>query len=109
MVAGNPARVVGRTKDRRPALVMRTKIETREDSKEFCEIFAKAVVEKDKSLMAITKTTRFGPNLSFSSSLEDEPGKGSSSVVIDKASSPLSSEELVKQLDEKRRRRLRGK
>ena len=109
MVAGNPARVVGRTKDRRPALVMRTKIETREDSKEFCEIFAKAVVEKDKSLMAITKTTRFGPNLSFSSSLEDEPGKGSSSVVIDKASSSLSSEELVKQLDEKRRRRLRGK
>ena len=109
MVAGNPARVVGRTKDRRPALVMRTKIETREDSKEFCEIFAKAVIEKDKSLMAITKTTRFGPNLSFSSSLEDEPGKGSSSVVIDKASSPLSSEELVKQLDEKRRRRLRGK
>ena len=109
MVAGNPARVVGRTKDRRPALVMRTKIETREDSKEFCEIFAKAVVEKDKSLMAITTTTRFGPNLSFSSSLEDEPGKGSSSVVIDKASSPLSSEELVKQLDEKRRRRLRGK
>ena len=109
MVAGNPARVVGRTKDRRPALVMRTKIETREDSKEFCEIFAKAAVEKDKSLMAITKTTRFGPNLSFSSSLEDEPGKGSSSVVIDKASSPLSSEELVKQLDEKRRRRLRGK
>ena len=109
MVAGNPARVVGRTKDRRPALVMRTKIETREDSKEFCEIFAKAVVEKDKSLMAITKTTRFGPNLSFSSSLEDEPGKGSSSVVIDRASSPLSSEELVKQLDEKRRRRLRGK
>ena len=109
MVAGNPARVVGRTKDRRPALVMRTKIETREDSKEFCEIFAKAVVEKDKSLMAITKTTRFGPNLSFSSSLEDEPGKGSSSVVIDKASSPLSSEELVKQLDEKRRRKLRGK
>ena len=73
------------------------------------ELYRKAVVEKDKSLMAITKTTRFGPNLSFSSSLEDEPGKGSSSVVIDRASSPLSSEELVKQLDEKRRRRLRGK
>tara|TARA_B110000444_G_scaffold185809_1_gene174926 strand:- start:1300 stop:1944 length:645 start_codon:yes stop_codon:yes gene_type:complete len=110
MVAGNPARVVGRTKDRRPALVMRTKIETREDSKEFCEIFAKAVVEKDKSLMAATM--KMGPNLSFSSSLDDEPGKvgkSSSSALIEKASSPLSSEELVKQLDEKRRRRLRGK
>ena len=117
MVAGNPARVVGRTKDRRPALVMRTKIETREDSKEFCEIFAKAVVEKDKSLMAASvsssPSTKVGPNLSFSSSLDDEPGKGgkssSSSVMMNKASSPLSSEELVKQLDEKRRRRLRGK
>lgn len=110
MVAGNPARVVGRTKDRRPALVMRTKIETREDSKEFCEIFAKAVVEKDKSLMAATM--KMGPNLSYSSSLDDEPGKvgkSSSSALIEKASSPLSSEELVKQLDEKRRRRLRGK
>jgi serine O-acetyltransferase len=100
MVAGN----------RRPALVMRTKIETREDSKEFCEIFAKAVVEKDKSLMAATM--KMGPNLSYSSSLDDEPGKvgkSSSSALIEKASSPLSSEELVKQLDEKRRRRLRGK
>jgi serine O-acetyltransferase len=117
MVAGNPARVVGRTKDRRPALVMRTKIETREDSKEFCEIFAKAVMEKDKSLMAASvsssSSTKVGPNLSFSSSLDDEPGKGgkssSSSLMMGKASSLLSSEELVKQLDEKRRRRLRGK
>ena len=38
------------------------KNQTREDSKEFYEILAKAVVEKDKSLMAATM--KMGPNLS---------------------------------------------
>ena len=47
MVAGNPARVVGRTKDRRPALVMRDKNRNgRRFERVFCEIFAKLLLKK---------------------------------------------------------------
>jgi len=109
MVAGNPARVVGRTKDRRPALVMRTKIETREDSKEFCDIFAQAVIDKDRALnlMESRKTTTVLKQ-SFSSSLDDEP---SPRPLTNTSSSPYSTtkDDVIKRLDEKRLRRLKRK
>merc|ERR1712072_1001164 len=103
MVAGNPARVVGRTKYRRPALFMRTKIETRGDSKEFCEIYAKAINEDVYKKKSSTMRMK---NRKMSSALEDEPlswppkKNDKENKEKERTQSYTTTDALIKRLDE---------